>query len=63
MVEETPRGNQKQSDWRMIMKFLIYILWYIVGLGISFWILETEYNVFAVTIACVTGYIGAEILN
>lgn len=45
------------------MKFLTYILWCIVGLGISFWTLETEYNAFAVLIACVTGYIGAEILN
>lgn len=45
------------------MKFLTYILWCIVGLTISFWILETEYNAFAVLTSCITGYIGAEILN
>lgn len=45
------------------MKFLTYILWCIVGLTISFLILETEYNYFTVLTSCVTGYIGAEILN
>lgn len=45
------------------MKFLTYILWYIIGLTISFLILKTEYNAFTVLTSCITGYIGAEILN
>ena len=45
------------------MKFLTYTLWCIVGLTISFLILETEYNYFTVLTSCITGFISAEILN